>query len=54
MRIALEKAERDNKILVDRTTSIDGQLKRLEAEAKKSEDAFKALDEKFKVLFRFH
>lgn len=53
MSVALEKAERDKKILMDQNTSLHSELKKVEVEAKKSEAAFKVLETKFKVLFTF-
>lgn len=50
MRIALEKSERDNKVLKDQNASLHAMFAKADTEAKKSEGAFKALDAKFKVF----
>ncbi|KAF9802058.1 hypothetical protein SFRURICE_004309, partial [Spodoptera frugiperda] len=48
MRIALEKAERDTKLLKDQNANLHSELKKAELEARKSETAFRNLDAKFK------
>ncbi|XP_014367087.2 myosin-2 isoform X1 [Papilio machaon] len=48
MRIALEKAERDAKVLRSQNSNLTAMYSKAEADAKKSEAAFRALDAKFK------
>lgn len=49
MRIALEKAERDTKLLKDQNANLHSELNKAEQEVRKSETAFRSLDAKFKV-----
>lgn len=51
LRIALEKAERDAKALKAQNTDLVAMFSKADADAKKSETAFRALDAKFKVRF---
>lgn len=50
-RVALEKAERDNKAMKAKNENLKAMFDKADAEAKKAEQAFKSVHSKFKVRF---
>lgn len=52
VRIALEKKERDNKTLEEQNKNLTATCEQANAEVRKSENALKCLDTKFKVSYK--